>query len=200
VRTTQRKPGEWATTPARRRKILDAALACFDSKGVAATTIEDICGAAGLSVGTIYHHFSGKDDICEHLVAEAMADYQGGIVKALEGGADLESSLRRLVRFHLGWVQERSALTRLMLSWEEAERTQPAGKQHYRDYSEALGGWLREQARAGRIRRLEPDLYSTLFMGPLMEHARQASAGLITASPRILEKGLTDGLARILAP
>jgi AcrR family transcriptional regulator len=180
--------------------ILDAALDCFDDKGVAATTIEEICTAARLSVGTIYHHFSGKDDICEHLVTEAMAEYRAGLVTALGSGGDLESSLRRLVRFHLNWVDRRGALTRLMLSWEEAERSRPAGRQHYREYREALGGWLREQVRAGRIRRMEPDLYSTLLMGPLMEHARQASAGLTTASQRVLEKGLTEGLVRVLAP
>ena len=38
----------WATTPAKRRRILDAALGCFDEKGMAATTIDDICAAAGL--------------------------------------------------------------------------------------------------------------------------------------------------------
>ena len=37
------KPGSWATTPAKRRRILDAALGCFDEKGMAATTIDDIC-------------------------------------------------------------------------------------------------------------------------------------------------------------
>ena len=196
----QRRHGEWGTTPERRRRILDAALECFDAKGVAATTIEDICAGAGLSVGSIYHHFAGKDDIFERLVEEAMAEYRAGIVGALEGGTSLEQSVRRMVRFHVGWVEDRPALTKLMLRWEEAERARPTGHDHYDEYSESIGAWLREQAHAGKIRRMEPDLYSTLFMGPLMEHARQRTAGITVAAPKTLERGLVEGLLRVLAP
>ena len=190
----------WATTPATRRRILDSALARFDEKGVAATTIGDICAAADLSVGSVYHHFAGKDAIFEHLVREAMADYLAGIVDALEGGTDVDDSVRRLVGFHVGWVEERPALTKLMLGWEDAERDRPSGREHYGQYSEAIGVWLRREARARRIRRMEPDLYSVLLMGPLMEHARQRSGGLTTASPKIIERGLVDGLTRLLIP
>lgn len=193
-----RKPRGWATTPARRRRILDAALDCFDEKGVQATTIDDICSAADLSVGSIYHHFDGKDSIFEQLVLEATAEYLAGIVESLEGGAALESSLRRLVRFHVRWVEERLALTKLMLRWEEAERDRPSGHEHYRQSSEAIGTWLRREARAGRIRRMEPDLYSALLMGPLMEYARQRTGGLTTASPGAIERGLVTGLLRVL--
>jgi AcrR family transcriptional regulator len=196
----QRTPRQWGTTPERRRRILDAALACFEAKGVAATTIEDICAVAGLSVGSVYHHFAGKDDIFDRLVEEAMREYRAGIVGALHGGRSLEQSVRRMVRFHVGWVEERPALTKLMLRWEEAERATPGGRDHYAEYSEAIGAWLREQAHAGTIRRMEPDLYSTLFMGPLMEHARQRTAGITVAAPRTLERGLVDGLLRVLAP
>ncbi len=167
---------------------------------MAATTIDDICAAAGLSVGSIYHHFAGKDDIFEQLVQEAMAEYRAGIVGALEGGKSLAQSVRRMVRFHVGWVEERPALTKLMLRWDEAERGGPTGRDHYDEYSESIGAWLRKQARAGTIRKMEPDLYSTLFMGPLMEHARQRSAGLTVASPKTLERGLVEGLLRVVAP
>lgn len=196
----RRKPREWSSTPARRRRILDAALACFDAKGVAATTVEDICSAAGLSVGSVYHHFAGKDDIFSGLVHEATVEYLAGIVEALEGGKSLRESLGRLVRLHVRWLEDRPALTRLMLQWEEAERGLPAGREHYRESSEAIGAWLRREARAGRIRRMEPDLYSTLLMGPLMEYARQRSAGLTSASPKVIERGLLEGLLRVMTP
>jgi AcrR family transcriptional regulator len=195
---TERKAGEWGTTPATRRRILDAALGCFDKKGVAATTIDDIRAASGLTVGSIYHHFASKDDVFDQLVQEAMAEYLAGITDALEGGAGVEESVRRLVRFHVRWVEERPALTKLMLSWEESERSRPGGREHYRQYSNAIGAWLRREALAGRIRRMEPDLYSALLMGPLMEYARQRSGGITSASPRTIERGLVDGLLRVL--
>jgi AcrR family transcriptional regulator len=194
----QPKRRSWASTPATRRRILDAALDCFDGKGMAATTIDDICKTAGLHVGSIYHHFAGKADIFEQLARDALSDYLAGVVDALEGGRTPEQSIRRLVGSHVRWVEERPALTRLMLRWEETERASPAGREHYAEYSSAIGVWLRREARAGRIRRMEPDLYSTLFMGPLMEHARQRSADLTTASPQTMERELAAGLRRIL--
>ena len=127
-----------------------------------------------------------------------MAEYRAGIVDALDGGATSRSRCAGWSRFHVRWVEERPALTRLMLRWEEAERDRPTGRDHYAQYSESIGAWLRQEARAGRIRRMEPDLYSTLLMGPLMEHARQRSAGLTTASPRTMERGLVAGLLRVL--
>src|SRR6185503_509441 len=116
-RTTEdrsgRKARQWGTTPATRRRILDAALGCFDKKGVAATTIDDIRAASGVTVGSVYHHFASKDDVFDQLVQEAMAEYLSGIVDALEGGAGVEQSARRLVRTHVRWVEERPALTKL---------------------------------------------------------------------------------------
>jgi AcrR family transcriptional regulator len=194
----QRKPGSWATTPARRRRILDAALECFDEKGMAATTIEDICVAADTHVGSIYHHFASKDDVFDHLAREALSDYLAGVIDAVDSGKTPQESIRRLVGFHVRWVEERPALTKLMLRWEETERDRLSGREHYAQYSEAIGSWLRREARARRIRRMEPDLYSTLLMGPLMEHARQRSAGLTTASPQAMQRGLVAGLLRVL--
>lgn len=196
----ERTPRKWATTPATRRRILSAALSCFDTNGVSGTTIDDICTAAELSVGSIYHHFSGKDDIVETLVHEATAEYRTGIVDALQGGKKLEQSIRQMVHFHVQWAETRPMLTRLMLRWEEGERDRPSGRDHYREYSESIGAWLRRQAQAGSIRRMEPDLYAALFMGPLMEHARERSAGLTTSTADALEAGLVDGLLRVLGP
>ncbi|MBI4911234.1 MAG: TetR/AcrR family transcriptional regulator [Acidobacteria bacterium] len=46
-----------------RIRLLDAALAVFRAKGYAATRIEDICTAAGLTKGSFFHHFAGKEDL-----------------------------------------------------------------------------------------------------------------------------------------
>lgn len=51
-------------TPAdSRTRMLDAALAVFRRKGYAATTVDDICAATGLSKGSFFHHFKSKEDL-----------------------------------------------------------------------------------------------------------------------------------------
>lgn len=56
--------------PAAQRKdeILDAAQTLFVTKGYQATTIEDILKAVGIAKGTLYHHFSGKEEVLRGLV------------------------------------------------------------------------------------------------------------------------------------
>lgn len=44
-------------------RIEKGAIALFAHKGVAETTIRDIAGAAGLSEGALYRHFTSKDDL-----------------------------------------------------------------------------------------------------------------------------------------
>jgi TetR/AcrR family transcriptional repressor of nem operon len=44
-------------------KILDAALQIIRSKGYTATTVDDICKAAGVTKGSFFHHFKGKEEL-----------------------------------------------------------------------------------------------------------------------------------------
>jgi TetR/AcrR family transcriptional repressor of nem operon len=44
-------------------KFLDAALTLVREKGYAATTIDNICDAAGLTKGSFFHHFDSKDEL-----------------------------------------------------------------------------------------------------------------------------------------
>ncbi|MGA3048737.1 MAG: TetR/AcrR family transcriptional regulator [Terracidiphilus sp.] len=63
-------------------RILDAALHVIRAKGYSATRIEDVCEAAGLTKGSFFHHFKGKEDL-----AMAAADYWGDCTSALFAAA-----------------------------------------------------------------------------------------------------------------
>ena len=51
------------TPPDSKTRFLDAALQVIRSKGYAATRIEDLCAVAGLTKGSFFHHFKGKEDL-----------------------------------------------------------------------------------------------------------------------------------------
>jgi len=44
-------------------RILDAALAAIRTQGYSATTVDDICSAAGVTKGAFFHHFSSKEEL-----------------------------------------------------------------------------------------------------------------------------------------
>jgi TetR/AcrR family transcriptional regulator, repressor for uid operon len=53
--------------------ILDAAAACFVQKGFHSTSMKDICVAAGLSPGTVYHYVRSKTDIIQGIIERERA-------------------------------------------------------------------------------------------------------------------------------
>jgi TetR/AcrR family transcriptional repressor of nem operon len=55
--------------PDSKTRLLDATIASVREKGYAATRVDDICAAAGVSKGAFFHHFSSKDDVAEKAVA-----------------------------------------------------------------------------------------------------------------------------------
>ncbi|RST86304.1 TetR/AcrR family transcriptional regulator [Aquibium carbonis] len=83
--------------PQTRTRLLDAALGVIRAKGYAATTVDDICQAAGLSKGSFFHHFASKDDL-----AVASAGHWSEVTGALFAGSDYhrhEDPLDRLLAY-----------------------------------------------------------------------------------------------------
>jgi AcrR family transcriptional regulator len=52
----------------KRKRLLDAAYACFTESTISGTSIAEICSRAGIAKGTFYLYFSDKDDIVRALV------------------------------------------------------------------------------------------------------------------------------------
>ncbi|MBB4123533.1 TetR/AcrR family transcriptional regulator [Martelella radicis] len=57
---------------ARRKSIMDAALAVFTQKGFANARIEDIARHAGIGKGTVYLYFPDKESLFKSLISEAL--------------------------------------------------------------------------------------------------------------------------------
>ena len=85
-------------------RLLDAALRIIRSKGYSATRIEDVCEAAGLTKGSFFHHFKGKEDL-----ALAAAGYFGAMAEATFRAAPYQSAADPLDRL-LGYVDFRIAI------------------------------------------------------------------------------------------
>lgn len=52
-----------AAKPSARTRLLDAAFTVIRQKGYSATTVDDLCAAAGVTKGAFFHHFRSKDEL-----------------------------------------------------------------------------------------------------------------------------------------
>src|SRR6478752_5108877 len=65
----------WRRLPEERPKqILDAALAVFAERGLAAARLEDIAKLAGVSKGTIYLYFANKEELFRGVVRSTVIE------------------------------------------------------------------------------------------------------------------------------
>jgi TetR/AcrR family transcriptional regulator, transcriptional repressor for nem operon len=94
------------TPPDAKTKILDAALRVIRTKGYTAATVDDICGAAGVSKGSFFHHFESKEDL-----AVAAAAYFGAGADAVFAAAPYQDAADARERL-LGYVDFRTSLLR----------------------------------------------------------------------------------------
>jgi len=69
-----------------RANLVDTALTVVRSKGYSATRVDDICGAAGLTKGSFFHHFDSKDDLAL-AAAELWRHRAKGLFTAMENSA-----------------------------------------------------------------------------------------------------------------
>jgi len=130
--------GERSDAADNRRRILSAARALFEERGVEAVSMAEIGRAAGVGQGTLYRRFEHKGDLCAALLRERMAQFTEEVRPRVE--AEGEPALPRLAWF----------LDSLALFTEEdapllAAVRESAGGERRRSgaYRSPFYGWLR---------------------------------------------------------
>lgn len=83
----------WRRLPEERpRQILDAALAVFAERGLAAARLDDIAKRAGLSKGTIYLYFPNKEELFREVIRTSVISFiERGEARLEEVGDPLQA-------------------------------------------------------------------------------------------------------------
>jgi AcrR family transcriptional regulator len=86
-----------------RRRIVQATFDLHGQQGIAATTMKQIAERAGVSVGSVYHHFPTYDDAINACGAHAFEDHPIPTAAIFEGAGSRGERVRRLARalFHM---------------------------------------------------------------------------------------------------
>ena len=107
-----------------KRKIFETSMELFAKKGYEATSIEEITSVVGVAKGTLYYHFSTKEEIFYFLVEEGM--------KLLKNSIDIKTSnlensidkLKAIILIQIKVIKKYENFTSILLSqiWGQEPR------------------------------------------------------------------------------
>jgi AcrR family transcriptional regulator len=177
----------------RKQEILDAALRAFTDKGYEGATVADVRQLSGASTGSIYHHFGDKEGLAAALYVEALRDYQAGLLAVLQGRPDAERGIKAIVRHHLRWVAAHPDLARFLLAGRPPGATEPIVEMN-RELHVTVGAWLRDRG----LRRMQPDVFYPVLLGPAQEFTRQWLGGRTKTSMATAGRRLGEAAWRAL--
>ena len=165
-----------------RRQILDTALALFRERGFEDTTIRDIAGRAGLSLGAAYYYFKSKEAIVGAYYDYTQSEHRTRAHAAFAQSSSLKDRLRAAFHTKLDIVQDDRQLLRALfryggdpdhpLSWF-GPATRDQRELCMAVFAEAVAG----ERFPADVRDAAPTLLWTLHMGILLYFLYDGSPG-----------------------
>ena len=185
------------TAPASDR-LLDAGRRLFARDGYAGTSLDAVAAAAGVTKGSLYHHFRGKSDLFEAVFERVAAEQSEQVAAAALGESDPWQVAYTGLRAFLDGSQD-PGVQRIMLldgpsvlGWDRVRELEAP---HGLALIKAMIALLLD---AGAIRRGDPDVLAHLLFGALTEGALLiARADDADAARRTVDRelrALIDGL------
>lgn len=87
----------------RKAIIFKEAARLIREKGYGATTLRELAGRAGIQGGSVYHHFSSKQEILFRIMEQTMAELIDRVGAAMAGEQDPSRKLAAAIRAHIAF-------------------------------------------------------------------------------------------------
>jgi AcrR family transcriptional regulator len=179
ARKWQRKP------EARPEEVLDAALDLFISRGYAATRMEDIASAAGLSKAAVYLYFPSKEALFQTLVSTRLVPIRARLQDAASAaGDDPVQALRAIARVWTLVMSDARLAAIPLIVMGEAARFPDVVRYYHDEVTERvlaiIGAIYEAGVKSGQLRPFSPRAAARALISPLVLDVwrRQAFAGL----------------------
>jgi AcrR family transcriptional regulator len=175
-------------THAKKREILERALACFSEHGVTGTTIEMLRDATGASVGSLYHHFGNKEAIASAVFIEGMNDFGALAMKYLSElmenplpAKDMaERAIKVMVYANVDWITRNPDWARFVFQNRRIVSASDDDDVLRKGTASFYGKLIEFKAplvAAGYLKDLPIELYGAFISGPVHDYARHYLAG-----------------------
>jgi TetR/AcrR family transcriptional regulator, transcriptional repressor for nem operon len=189
------------TKPAEQRRadLLEAGRTLFLSKGVAATSLEDITSRAGVSKGLFYTYFQSKDDLLQALQDQFSVELADRIRAATNSVADWGGKLDACVEVISGSYREQYDLHEVL--FRHGGHVSASHQATHTLVLQALSDLLARGVATGGFDVDDPDATAVLvwasthgFAPEFLGHPRPADDRLIRAAQQLFRRaaGLRD--------
>ncbi|MCF8466897.1 MAG: TetR/AcrR family transcriptional regulator [Sneathiella sp.] len=143
-----------------RSYILSSAAKVMRNRGFSASTVRHIADAAGMEAGSIYYHFSSKDEILDEVLDRGLRDLFEGVSRVLEDDKQFPNHRSRIaaaIRAHMMFLFARSEFSsaNIRIYGQLPEKVRARHRPIRYEYSKAWDKSLSEAREAGEIR---PDI------------------------------------------
>ena len=145
-----------------KRKIFEASMKLFAEKGYDATSIEEITATVGVAKGTLYYHFSSKEEIFNFLVEEGMKLLHNSIDIKIDKLPNYIDKLKAIILIQIKIVVKYEDLITILLNqfWGNEARNQMC-KKHILSYIEKIEGIVKEGIAKGEIKEGDPKVIAS---------------------------------------
>ncbi len=149
-----------------KRKIFETSMKLFAEKGYDATSIEEITATVGVAKGTLYYHFSSKEEIFNFLVEEG--------IKLLQNSIDIKTSklsnyidkIKAIVLIEIKIVLKYEDIITILLSqfYGKEARNQKCQK-HIYEYISKIEEIVKEGIEQEQIKQGDPKAIASEIYG-----------------------------------
>lgn len=153
-------------------RILQSAYTLFAKSGYEATSVAEICQAAGVSKGAFYHHFPTKQAVFLKLMENWLAQLDLAFDKAINESQDVPHALDRMAHMAADTLQSTDAPLSIFLEfWRQAHRDPQiwqAAIAPYHRYREFFSSLIQKGVSSGSLRPVDPNLASRMIVSLAM--------------------------------
>ena len=135
-----------------KRKIFETSMKLFADKGYDATSIEEITATVGVAKGTLYYHFSSKEEIFAFLVEEGVKLLKNSISIKIDNLGSSIDKIRAIVLIQIKVLFKYESFMTIILSqiWGNDERSKLC-KKHVFEYIQMIEEMVKEGIQKGEI-------------------------------------------------
>jgi AcrR family transcriptional regulator len=181
---------------ATKARISQAALELFVAKGVAEATVRDIAAAANVAEGTLYRHFTGKDELAWELFASNFAAFAGELDRRQSEQHSFAEKLAAMVEdFCTLFDQEPVLFSYLLLAQHDFLNRVPPDMPNPVDVVHQV---IWRAMAEGELPRGDAALAAAMVMGIVLQSAVFKIYGRLTTNLTSLSDTLTSACLRVL--